>query len=68
MRPTPKAQWVKTGDRCLSPSGAVGTVLAVRKMRSGTQAKVQWDRVDHLPHWPLSIAWHTITLLTKEKS
>jgi hypothetical protein len=45
--PTPKAQWVREGDRCISATGWLGTVLKVIPTRSLPMAKVRWDRNGH---------------------
>ena len=47
--PTPRGQWVKVGDRCVSPEGWVGKVLRVigDPPRIPT-AKVQWEQNGHV--------------------
>lgn len=46
-KPTPRAEWVKVGDRCMSPTGATGTVLRIINSGSLPQARVLWDVTRH---------------------
>lgn len=44
VMPTPKAEWVREGDRCIQPkSGWTGTVLAIFSKHSIPTARVRWD-------------------------
>lgn len=43
MNPTPKAEWVKAGDRCASPAGMKGEVLRVKDTGSVPYAVVKWE-------------------------
>lgn len=44
QKPTPKAEWVKVGDDCVSIlSGMKGTVVKVRKLQSHTTCTVRWS-------------------------
>lgn len=43
MKPTPKKEWVKPGDRCKSPGGMTGEVLRVKDTGSVPFATVRWE-------------------------
>jgi hypothetical protein len=44
MKPTPRAEWVREGDRCISAAGWTGLVLRVVKTHSLPYARVRWDQ------------------------
>ena len=41
--PTPKAEWVQAGDRCVSPAGMLGTVVRVVPIRPLPIVTVHWS-------------------------
>lgn len=48
IRPTPKREWVQSGDRCAHiQSGATGTVERVFHRTSLDDARVLWDANGH---------------------
>ena len=57
-RPTPRREWVKPGERCVSPAGWLGTVERVRADLNPPIARVRWDRTG-------SVGRHLITTLTR---
>jgi len=44
VSPTPKSEWVKEGERCISPAGWTGEVLKVVKTTSLPYVVVRWDK------------------------
>jgi hypothetical protein len=54
---TPRAEWVRADDRCISQLGMQGTVLKVLDNGSPPTAKVRWDNG--------AVGRTTITLLRK---
>ena len=41
--PTPRAEWVTVGDRCISQAGMTGVVLKVIPIRSLVDVRVRWE-------------------------
>ena len=46
--PTVSTQWVREGERCISPAGWLGTVESVRDDMSPPVVRVRWDRTDRV--------------------
>jgi hypothetical protein len=42
-KPTPKADWVKAGERVVSSAGMYGVVLRIVTLHSLPAARVKWD-------------------------
>lgn len=64
--PTPRAEWVKPGDRCqAAPNGPIGEVLRVIHLRTIPVAVVKWPTKALASGF--SVGRHSITTLRKEK-
>lgn len=64
--PTPRAEWVKAGDRCQAvPDGPIGEVQRIVDLRSIPVAVVKWPTKVFTSGF--SIGRHSITTIRKVK-